>query len=52
MGNTVGVGDEHISPLNFVVFFFLLLQQKCFKDITKVLWKSDWIHLNCALEHQ
>lgn len=31
---------------------FILLKQTCLKDTMKVLWKSDWTHVNCALEHQ
>ena len=50
---TVGLGDEHTSSLEFCsVSLFILLKQTCLKDTMKVLWKSDWIHVNCALEHQ
>lgn len=33
-------------------YLFIWLKQTCLKDTMKVLWKSDWIHVNCALEHQ
>lgn len=32
--------------------FFILLKQTCLKDTMKILWKSDWTHVNCALKHQ
>lgn len=52
-GNTVDLGDEDTSSLEFCsVSLSILLEQTCLKDTMKVLWKSDWIHVNCALEHQ
>lgn len=41
-------------PFEFLDRFYcsILLKLKCLKDIMKALGKSDWIHLNCAFEHQ